>query len=61
MVSPTRITEASIRGVAPDLLKPIFNVSGPEPFVEALEGMLAGLGVPEANVRRDYFPGYDRL
>ena len=61
LVSPTRITEASIRGVAPDMAKPIFNVSGPEPFVEALEGMLAGLGVPEANVRRDYFPGYDRL
>jgi ferredoxin-NADP reductase len=61
LVSPTRITEASIRGVAPDLAKPIFNVSGPEPFVESLEGMLAGLGVPEANVRRDYFPGYDSL
>ena len=61
LVSPTRITEASIRGVAPDLAKPIFNVSGPEPFVDALERMLAGLGVPEANVRRDYFPGYDRL
>ena len=59
LVSPTRITEASIRAAAPDLAKPIFNVSGPEPFVEALERMLTGLGVPEANVRRDYFPGYD--
>ena len=61
LVSPTRITEASIRGVASDLAKPIFNVSGPEPFVEALDGTLARLGVPEANVRRDYFPGYDTL
>lgn len=59
LVSPARITEASIRGVAPDLAKPIFNVSGPETFVETFEGMLAGLGVPDAHVRRDYFPGYD--
>jgi hypothetical protein len=42
-VSPARITETSIRGVAPDLAKPTFHISGPEPFVEVLEGMLSGL------------------
>jgi ferredoxin-NADP reductase len=59
LVSPARVTEASIRGVAVDLAKPTFHVSGPEPFVEALGGMLSGLGVPDAHVKRDYFPGYD--
>ena len=59
LVSPARVTEASIRAVAPDPVKPVFHVSGPEPFVAALEGMLSGLGVPDAHIRRDYFPGYD--
>lgn len=59
LVSPARVTEASIHGVASDLAKPTFHVSGPEPFVQALEGMLSGLGVPDAHVKRDYFPGYD--
>ena len=59
LVSPARVTEASIRGVAADLAKPTFHVSGPEPFVEALGGMLSGLGVPDAHVKRDYFRGYD--
>lgn len=59
VVSPERVNQASIRAVAPDLAKPTFHVSGPEPFVESLGGMLSGLGVPEAHVKRDYFPGYD--
>ena len=59
LVSPARVTEASIHGVTADLAKPTFHVSGPEPFVEAVGSMLAGSGVPDANVKRDYFPGYD--
>jgi ferredoxin-NADP reductase len=59
MVSPDRVTAASIRAVAPELEKPIFHVSGPEPFVDALGGMLSGLRVPDTQVKRDYFPGYD--
>jgi ferredoxin-NADP reductase len=45
--------------VAPDLAKPTFHISGPEPFVEAVGSMLSGFGVPDAHVKRDYFPGYD--
>jgi ferredoxin-NADP reductase len=59
LVSPERVSQASIRAVAPDLAKPIFHVSGPEPFVESVGSMLSGLGVPDAHVKRDYFPGYD--
>jgi ferredoxin-NADP reductase len=58
LVSPARVTESSIRDAAIDLGKPVFHVSGPEPFVEAVESLLAGLGVPDAHVKRDYFPGY---
>lgn len=59
VVSPARVTTASINAVAAGLAKPIFYVSGPEPFVEALGGMLGELRVPDTDVRRDYFPGYD--
>ena len=59
VIAPARVTEASILATAPDLAKPIFRVSGPEGFVEAMGRMLAALGVPDAHVMRDYFPGYD--
>ena len=59
LVSPERVTQSSIRGVSADLAKPIFHVSGPEPFVEALGTMLTGLGVPDGQVKSDFFPGYD--
>src|SRR6185503_15883644 len=35
LVSPERVTQSSIRGVSAGLAKPIFYVSGPEPFVDA--------------------------
>jgi ferredoxin-NADP reductase/nitrite reductase/ring-hydroxylating ferredoxin subunit len=59
VVSPEHITKDVIRAVAPDPASPVFYVSGPEPFVQAVEGMLAGLGVPDASIKRDYFPGYE--
>ncbi len=59
LASPERVTQSSIRSVAADLAKPIFHVSGPEPFVEALGAMLTGLGVPDVHVKGDFFPGYD--
>jgi ferredoxin-NADP reductase len=59
LVSPEHVTEASIRAVAPDLTQRTFYVSGPEPFVETVGGMLSKLGVPDAQLKRDYFPGYD--
>jgi ferredoxin-NADP reductase len=58
-VSPQRITRDSIARAVPDLGAAVFLVSGPEPFVEGLEGMLSEMGVPESRLKRDYFPGYD--
>jgi ferredoxin-NADP reductase/nitrite reductase/ring-hydroxylating ferredoxin subunit len=58
-VSPQRIARDSIASVVPDLETAVFLVSGPEPFVEGLEGMLSEMGVAESRLKRDYFPGYD--
>jgi len=58
-VDPEKIDEAAIKQEAPDLKSPIFYVSGPEPMVEAFEKILAGIGVPNSHIKRDYFPGYD--
>jgi ferredoxin-NADP reductase len=59
LVSPKRVNQDSIRAVAPDVATPTFHVSGPEPFVESVGSMLSALGVPDAHLKRDYFPGYD--
>lgn len=58
-IDPERITEDSIKSLAPDLSKYVFFVSGPEPMVEAMEKMLAGMGIADDKIKRDYFPGYD--
>lgn len=58
-VDPERITEETIRKLVPDLQKPTFYLSGPEPMVEAFEKMLIEMGVADDRIKRDYFPGYD--
>lgn len=53
---------------AAELMKEIGNpagklvyVSGPEPMVEALHDQLIAAGLPEAQLKTDYFPGYENL
>jgi ferredoxin-NADP reductase len=58
-VGGNRIDEAAIRRTVADIARPVFFVSGPEPMVQALEAVLKDMGVLEANLKRDYFPGYD--
>lgn len=58
-VSPERIDEIVIRKEVADLTRPTFYVSGPEAMVESFEKMLLGMGVPDGNLKRDYFPGYN--
>lgn len=36
-------------------------LSGPEPMVENFSNELIKLGVPEKNIKRDYFPGYKNI
>jgi len=57
-LGPKRIDDAAIRNLVPDLSKPHFYVSGPEPMVEAFGPMLQSMGVPKEHIRQDWFPGY---
>jgi len=36
-------------------------LSGPEPMVESFLNDLKNLGVPEKNLKTDYFPGYKNI
>ena len=57
-VEPNRIDEDEIRENISGIEKPLFYLSGPEPMADALEKILAQIGVPDEHVERDYFPGY---
>ncbi|MFZ2804064.1 MAG: FAD-dependent oxidoreductase [Patescibacteria group bacterium] len=58
-IGDQRIDEQAIRKIVPDLTVPLFYISGPEPMVQAFEKMLMGMGIPDAHIKRDYFPGYN--
>jgi ferredoxin-NADP reductase len=42
----------------PDYMDRLFYISGPHGLVEACKHVLSQLGVPDKNVRTDYFPGF---
>lgn len=56
--SPVHIDENKIRELIPDFARKIFYVSGPEPMVDALGESLKAMGLPEENLKQDWFPGY---
>lgn len=56
--SPEHIDEGEIKQFVPDIQKPIFYVSGPEPMVENLGSLLKEMGVTEDHIKQDWFPGY---
>lgn len=58
VIAPQMIDENLIKKIVPDLQKPIFYVSGPEPMVESLGDVLKAMGVPMDHLKQDYFPGY---
>lgn len=58
-IDPERIVDQAIKKLVPDISKPFFYVSGPEPMVEAFEKMLSEMGVSGDHTKRDYFPGYE--
>jgi len=55
---PQRIDKQTINELVADLKGPHFYVSGPEPMVESVGKMLRQLGVPQARIKQDWFPGY---
>jgi ferredoxin-NADP reductase len=55
---PQRIDPETVKKLVPDLKKPLFYVSGPEPMVESVGEMLKKFGVPKEHIKQDWFPGY---
>jgi len=58
LFSPQRIDKNTLRDLVPDLKKPLFYVSGPEPMVEAIGKLLLQMGIPARRIKQDWFPGY---
>lgn len=58
IISPEHIDEKSIKEYVPDLQKPIFYVSGPEPMVDAMTELLSKMGIPGEHIKHDSFPNY---
>ncbi len=58
LFSPQRIDRETIKEFVPDLKKPFFYVSGPEPMVESIGHILQEIGVPKNRIKQDWFPGY---
>jgi ferredoxin-NADP reductase len=56
--SPRRIDQTTIQQLVPNLKKPLFYISGPEPMVESMGKMLQKIGVPKNHIKQDWFPGY---
>ncbi len=59
ILSPEHIDETRVKELIPDISKPIFYVSGPEPMVKALVDMLKKMGIDEDHVKQDEFPNYE--
>jgi ferredoxin-NADP reductase len=58
LFSPQRIDKKTITQLVPDLKRPVFYVSGPEPMVESVGKMLQQMGVAKRRIKQDWFPGY---
>lgn len=53
------ITKELVTELLPDYQKRMFYLSGPLSMVIALEEQLAAINIPQEQIKRDYFPGYD--
>jgi len=58
IISPERIDVAKIKEFFPDMQKPMFYISGPEPMVESLGNALKEAGITADHLKQDWFPGY---
>jgi len=52
------VTASRVAELVPDLHKKLVYVSGPEPMVESLGDQLKSAGLPEAQLKQDFFPNY---
>jgi len=58
ILSPQHIDENTIKKLVPDLQKPLWYISGPEPMVEGVTKTLQTMNVSTDQMKRDWFPGY---
>ncbi len=58
IISPDRIDKQKIQEIVPDIHRPLFYISGPEPMVESLGTVLREIGVQASHLKQDRFPGY---
>jgi ferredoxin-NADP reductase len=56
--APKRIDRTTIKEIVPNLKKPLFYISGPEPMVESMGKLLQKIGIPKNHIKQDWFPGY---
>ncbi|HET8670946.1 MAG TPA: FAD-dependent oxidoreductase [Candidatus Saccharimonadales bacterium] len=52
------LTAAKLAELVPNLCSSLVYVSGPEPMVEALGNQLKAAGLPEIQLKQDFFPNY---
>jgi ferredoxin-NADP reductase/Na+-translocating ferredoxin:NAD+ oxidoreductase RnfD subunit len=53
-----RIQPEMIRTYAPNYRKAIFYISGPNVMVDAVKAMLHKMGIPDGQIKTDFFSGY---
>lgn len=53
------LTAEALAGLVPDLNQSLVYISGPEPMIEALGKDLKDHGLPEAQLKQDFFPNYN--
>ncbi len=53
-----RINRVMIENVVPDYRERVFYTSGPMPMVDAMRATLSEIGLPEKQVKQEYFTGY---
>lgn len=53
-----RITPEMVKEEVPDFKERVFYLSGPHSMVTGYEDMLTRMGVPESQIKKDFFPGY---
>jgi ferredoxin-NADP reductase len=58
-IGENRLDVDAIARVAPDLARPVFYVSGPETMARSWVDKLRTMGVPQQNIKTDFFPGYE--
>jgi len=54
-----RINAEMVKKFIPDYLDRTFYTSGPQKMVDAMVSLMSELGVPEGQVKQEYFSGYD--